>query len=106
MENEAKYNELCRMADRIIDRYKPCRINKDGECIAYRFGCLPKFKTCCRVCRHQNDKGCTQKILGCKLHFCGMALNNIPLSGRENIETIRNKGVIYGFHMILGQIQE
>ncbi len=104
MENQSKYNELCDRLDAISHKYNPCQF-ENGKCIASRKGLLGEYSSCCRRCRHLGDNGCTERILGCKMWYCGEALSNLPALVWEEINYLKIEGFTSGFHMIIGEKQ-
>jgi len=104
MENQSKYTELCDKLDAISQEYNPCQF-EGGKCIASRKGLLGEYSSCCRRCRYLGDNGCTEKVLGCKMWYCGEALSRLPVLEWEGIDNIRFDGATSGFHMIIGEKQ-
>ena len=101
-DKERKYNFLCDTMDAIIKDVNPCGF-ENGECIASRKGKLGEYKTCCRKCRYLGEDGCTEKILGCKFHFCGIAKGSIPQITMRKIEFLEYSAIESGFHLIVGE---
>ena len=99
---ETKYNFLCATMDAIISDVNMCGF-EDGGCVAFRMGKLGEYRTCCRRCRYLGDNGCTEKILGCKFHFCGIAKSRIPQVILRKIEFLEHEGIGSGFHLIVGE---
>ncbi len=66
------YDAACLEIDSFYEGKNVCGF-KDDQCYVQRKFNNNKFNGCCRICFHQNNKGCLTKNLACKLFFCSEA---------------------------------
>lgn len=100
MDKMSKYLELTNRLDQIKRDYNPCDFKGDKCKLSNSI-----FKNCCRSCPN-NKNGCIINSLGCKLYFCGPALNSLPENVRREIDTIREEAVLNNFNILIGTDEE
>ena len=66
------YDCACNEIDKFYDGKNVCGF-KDNQCYVQRKLKNNKINGCCRICIHQNNKGCITRNLACKLFFCSEA---------------------------------
>ena len=66
------YDLACLEIDSFYEGKNVCGF-KDDQCYVQRKLNNGRFNGCCRLCFHQNNKGCLTKNLACKLFFCSEA---------------------------------
>ncbi|MBR3362721.1 MAG: hypothetical protein IKG40_02215 [Bacilli bacterium] len=78
-------------AIKIINNYYSDDLCKfiDNKCIAARKYKKDKINGCCRLCIHQNSKGCKVNNLSCKLFYCKAALENIKKLNIDEIAILK-----------------
>lgn len=59
---EKLYDELWHIADDLLKKYDPCKLDEHGSCI--------RGVNCCVDCKYLTDTGCSIKCLSCKLWLC------------------------------------
>lgn len=78
-------------AIKVINNYYSDDLCKfiDNKCIAARKYKKDKINGCCRLCAHQNNKGCKVNNLSCKLFYYNAALDNIKELNINDIEILK-----------------
>jgi len=87
---EELYDRVYAVADSLIKRYDPCRVEKVGKGVicADRGRSYLKFEsarnvTCCECCVYLGPNGCTVKCISCKLFLCREIADQHPELDRK-----------------------
>jgi hypothetical protein len=94
------HNKLYQQFQKILDKEKPCKFDKEGGCEGSRVGYVPKKDVCCRGCRHHGQKGCETKALGCKSWACGEMDRNLSPEARKQWDDLRKKTYQSGMWLV------
>ena len=73
MEKEALetiYDRIYELANRMLRRYNPCKIDHSGICMRTRARKEHHSNCCCEGCKYLSSNGCKVKALPCKLWTC------------------------------------